>query len=492
MKPIYFEKSLGIDIREESVAIALLGKKLRKTDLLGFHFFSAKPLKKEDEEPERLFLEEIDRFLRQYECLPCGVTVSLPRSAVSFQTFELPAPDRNVIDSMIEFEVEKHFFCKPEEIYFSYHAAEKSENLFHIVLSAIKKEVADYYLQLLERLSLKISTLSVSTLSNLNLIASDSQQIPPVTALVDVSAGALDVNIVKEGRLQISRNVPIKNREVADFYFMDDASAERCENLAGELSGKIIEEILAALSSCAQIGGDEAIERIFLIGGGNYAEFLAKQIEEKSGTPAAQVCPPCKATPGLSAEFNPAFLTTAVGLALRELKPAQTEINLLPKETRPKKKRINVKSAFALSVAALLLLIGLLVSKIVSNTTTLSALETRLQEVKRQVGPLERVDQEYENLKQYADILAAIGKVSPQKLPALEELTKMLPQDTWLTEISIKKEQVEIRGVSASASALIPLLEKATYFKDAGFNGAVTKTPDGERFAIRLILKGKE
>ena len=44
MRTIYFEKSLGIDIRENSVCLALLGKTWRSTEVLACHFFEIEPL----------------------------------------------------------------------------------------------------------------------------------------------------------------------------------------------------------------------------------------------------------------------------------------------------------------------------------------------------------------------------------------------------------------------------------------------------------------
>ena len=43
MKNFYFEKTLALDIREESVALILLGKKLRDIDVLAFHYFQMPP-----------------------------------------------------------------------------------------------------------------------------------------------------------------------------------------------------------------------------------------------------------------------------------------------------------------------------------------------------------------------------------------------------------------------------------------------------------------
>lgn len=492
MTPIYLEKSLGLDLREESVSLVLLGKRVRKIDILGFHFFRIKPLRKDDPEAEALFIDEIKRFLQQYDVSQCGAVVSLPRSAIGFQSFELPAPDRNVIGSMIEFEVEKHFFSKPEDLYYSYHVTEKSENRFHVVLATVKKDLADYYLQLLERLSLKPSILDVSTLSNLNLTPIDGRSPAPVMAVVDLSPNSIDIGLLKDGHLEMSRNVPIQDPAAVEAYFSDDLPPRDFENVSAKLGKKIIHEILETLSSCPQIGSEEPLEHIHLLGGGPYADTLAKQIQEESGSRTEIVSPPFGTSPALGAEFNPAFFTTSLGLALRELKPNPAEINLLPAELRPKKKRANIKTTLGLSVAAGIVIIGLVASEILNNITTLKALETQLQEARKQVGPLERVDAEYEDLKRYIDILGAIEKQSPRKLPALQELTQILPQETWLTDLTVKKEQVEIKGASSSsASALIPILENSSHFKDAGFNGAVVKSPDGEKFSIRMNLKSK-
>ena len=70
MKPIYLEKSLGIDLREESVALVFLGKQLRTIDELANHFFETEPLSDDNPDAERRFLDEINRFMMNQDLDP--------------------------------------------------------------------------------------------------------------------------------------------------------------------------------------------------------------------------------------------------------------------------------------------------------------------------------------------------------------------------------------------------------------------------------------
>ena len=91
-------------------------------------------------------------------------------------------------------------------------------------------------------------------------------------------------------------------------------------------------------------------------------------------------------------------------------------------------------------------LFAALAAKIIHNNVTLSSLETQLSEVKSKVGALEKVDLEFENLKRFVTIFNAIDKREPLKLPIIEELTRILPQDTWLTDMSMKKNKIDCYG----------------------------------------------
>ena len=165
MKSVFIEKSLGLDIREDSVALTLIGKTFRNTAIIAGEFIDLKLLTGKDEKAEKHFLNEINKFLIEHDAWSESVVVSLPRSLAIFKTFELPAPNIKAVYSMIEFELERHFPSGLEEFYYTYHLTKKSKNTFHIALVAIKKEIANYYLNLIGQLNLKTTILDTGSSS---------------------------------------------------------------------------------------------------------------------------------------------------------------------------------------------------------------------------------------------------------------------------------------------------------------------------------------
>ncbi|MFQ5671610.1 MAG: PilN domain-containing protein [Nitrospinales bacterium] len=495
MKPFYLDKSLGLDIREESVAITLLGKQLRSIHTLGSRFFKIQPLRGNDEsaeKAEKFFLEEINRFLMRYPHAPNNVILSLPRNLITFKTFDLPAPDRKSIDAMIKFELEKHCAVSVDSLYFSYLATEKAKNQFHIVLSAVKREVADYYLDLIKKIDLKPSIMDVSTFSNLNLIQSNGGVKERIATVIDLGSTGMDISILKEGVIETSRNVPIQDAEFLASYFRDDYPPEHFKKSSEKLGRIIIDEIQTCLSSCNSIAPDEPVEKIYLFGGGYYAEPLAEYLEQQTGVTAKTVAPPYDKNQTISPNFVPSLMGTSLSLGLRKLRSNWAEINILPRTLRPKKSKFNLKTTLAFSVIVALLLVGLLVVKIVHNNLTLNNLKDQLKEARSQVVGLEKIDLEYDALMQFVDLFANIDKQSPPKLPVLQELSTIIPKDTWLTDISFSKDKMEIKGLSASASKLIPILESSPYFKDTAFNGSIVTQGNGEKFTIRSTVEARQ
>jgi general secretion pathway protein L len=70
-------------------------------------------------------------------------------------------------------------------------------------------------------------------------------------------------------------------------------------------------------------------------------------------------------------------------------------------------------------------------------------------------------------------------------LPALRELTDMLPPGAWLQGLTMDGQGVELVGQSDAASSLIPLLETSDRLERVEFTSPVTKAQNKEQFRIR-------
>lgn len=89
---------------------------------------------------------------------------------------------------------------------------------------------------------------------------------------------------------------------------------------------------------------------------------------------------------------------------------------------------------------------------------------------------------------------AAVQKHSQTRVKRthiLNELARILPDTTWLSEIKIDGEVVEISGQSESAAALIGIFESSSQFTDAEITSAITRveTLNRERFSIRALVR---
>ncbi|MEK9629112.1 MAG: pilus assembly protein PilM [Nitrospinota bacterium] len=489
MKSVFLEKSLGIDIREDSVALTLIGKKLRMAEVLAGEFIELKLLTGKDEKAEKHFLNQVNKFLIENNSWPESVVVSLPRSLIMFKTFELPAPDIKTVQSMVDFELERHFSSGLENLYYTYQLNPKPGNVFHVASAAIKKEIADYYLELIHKLNLKPTILDVSTFINANLTIPVQPKDTGVSALADISPRALDIVLIKNGIIEFSRSQTWDNLKGNNAFPTKDASPGSIEKLSEAISQKVVEELEQALSSCQKIEENETVDQIYIFGGGPLASQITNNIENETEVSTILFDAPDSVTPASSQSFSASHMMTALGLALSGLKIQKIQTNLLPNDLRPKRSKSNPKTSLALAATIVLCIGGWIGSQIYYNNKTLNSLDNQLKEIKGEVASLEKIDLEHISIQQYVDILNAIDKQYPAKLPLLDRLSQSLPRDTWLTNIKFEKGEMEIKGFSPAASKLVPLIEKSPSFKKTGFVGSIIRESIGEKFTIRAKLE---
>jgi general secretion pathway protein L len=82
-------------------------------------------------------------------------------------------------------------------------------------------------------------------------------------------------------------------------------------------------------------------------------------------------------------------------------------------------------------------------------------------------------------------------------MPVIEVLglvTRLLPDDTWVQQLDIKQDSVELRGVSEQATRLIKLFEDSPNFTDAAFRSPVVQARNSSRYhmAAKLLVSGVE
>jgi general secretion pathway protein L len=90
--------------------------------------------------------------------------------------------------------------------------------------------------------------------------------------------------------------------------------------------------------------------------------------------------------------------------------------------------------------------------------------------------------------------LEAKKRAAPATVVVLEELSNILPDGTYLTDLNIEAGHLRMSGVSASAADLIPILEQSGYFKNASFYAPTTRSSSNmtDRFSIEANVMSRK
>jgi general secretion pathway protein L len=114
---------------------------------------------------------------------------------------------------------------------------------------------------------------------------------------------------------------------------------------------------------------------------------------------------------------------------------------------------------------------------------------------------IERLDADVKVVRTLSDQrkrqLRQIENVRLQKQQAVplvlvwEELTRVVPDDAWVTDLSVNGNRVTFTGLSASAAGLIAMLEASPLLRGPTFTSPVMKSPDakGERFTVEMEIE---
>jgi len=148
----------------------------------------------------------------------------------------------------------------------------------------------------------------------------------------------------------------------------------------------------------------------------------------------------------------------------------------------------------ALGLLALVLTAALLIAPLWQKRELRDALQVRsdtLQEEARLVAGLQA---RIEGLAAAEREARRLRGEQASNLRLLATLTELLDDDTWLLELEREGPRVRIAGYSASASALIALLEASPLFRDVAFAQPVVQDPyeQAARFLIAFEFEGGE
>ena len=187
------------------------------------------------------------------------------------------------------------------------------------------------------------------------------------------------------------------------------------------------------------------------------------------------------------------------GVAVREETPrAGASLDVLPRGERGEREKPRdtyVKQGLA--IAAVLLLITALTLPALSKRSEVHAIKPALDKAHADAQATDALIRELERLTGDHNFLLTRRHATYPTLAYIEEVTRLLPDNTWLQLLEIKQSgkvrELMMSGETVSSSRLIEILEQSRLIQNAAPRGAVTRgtQPGTERFVIAAEIRPK-
>jgi len=384
---------------------------------------------------------------------PRTVAIGLARAAVTVKPLDLP-PVGGEMRDMVKFELERHLPFPADDAPFDFmplppEGEPGTAEARRVLIAAADRRVVDAVVRLAEEAKLRPVSVTVAAHDLLALVRTDPKQ---TVAWIHRAGDAADVLLLRGSAIVLSRSIPAED---------------------GQLAAEVRRSFtVARWKNCdaVWVSGDGAAAAT-----GALAE-LGVPVTAPPYTPSAQQrLTTLGEGPRGALELA---LAVASGRGLRPL-------DLIPAALRPRRLTRHQWITVGVAAATLVLSLAALVVPGFREQYRLGMLNAEIRRIDPEVRAVERVLGELERKRQLLATVATVETAALRPLPALRELTEILPGDAWLTMLTLDMKGVELTGQAAQASVLIALLENSPRLERVEFASPVTRGRDREQFRIR-------
>jgi Tfp pilus assembly protein PilN len=408
----------------------------------------------ESEQPAAALRAELDAR----KVAPRTVAIGLPRSAVTVKPIELPTVGADMRD-MVRFELERHVPFASEDAAFDFEPLPAGEvdgvpeGGRRVLLVAADRRVVDTALRVIQEARVRARSVTVAAH---NLVALVRAPARGRYVWIHRTFDTLDILFLAGSQIVWSRTLPAVDDTVLATEIRRSFSLVRwrgCDALW--VSGDAAAPAALTDSPLAELGAPV--------------------------TAPAYTLPARRALGAIDAGPRGA-LELAVAMALA---PADPPLDLLPASARPFRLTRSHIVTGGLAAAAIVLALAALMVPGLRDSRRLARLDAEIAGLDGEVRAVERMLKDLEGKRRLVGTIGNLESTALRPLQVMREMTELLPNDAWLTLLSLDAKGAELTGQANAASALIPLLENSSRFERVEFASPVTRGRDREQFRIQ-------
>lgn len=170
----------------------------------------------------------------------------------------------------------------------------------------------------------------------------------------------------------------------------------------------------------------------------------------------------------------------------RALAPEEARVDFLPAAAGTARASRRRPLTVALAATAFGLFVAAMVLPLQQQRRLIEAVEAEVRAAKVKADAGRKLQADMEQTIAQSNFIIDRKRARPAFVDVLDELTALLPDNTWLIRIRYYNGELQAFGNSPSASALVGVLEASPMFAEAQFRAPVTRDPrlGVERFHI--------
>ncbi len=167
-------------------------------------------------------------------------------------------------------------------------------------------------------------------------------------------------------------------------------------------------------------------------------------------------------------------------------------INLLPEAERQASSPMVWIPTAALGVIVLGLAGTLLALPTVESSRYQRSLAEQIAHLEPSTNRAAAIDKQVDFARKHTELLDSLRRRPKADMDSLQEMTRVIPPNTWLTSLELSAKQLMIVGETDQAAPLLKIIDSSPAFEGSEFVGSPVRIQAVERFQIRTNRKGQK
>jgi hypothetical protein len=385
----------------------------------------------------------------------CPVSLAVSPHLGFFRQVSLPRAASENLDQVVAYELDRFLPLSADNLLYGFQVLTETETEIRLMLMAVPRDQVEECLALLTEAALRPIAVELAPVAAGKVFALSGRPLPPSWLLLHLLDGSYELTHIQGAKVE---------------------AFAQGRTLRGQA---LTEAVLAQVDDMAAAGPAPQAVGIYGRGGADFKVGALKKHELEV------IHPSHLSIPGLQPDMDLDEVLPAVGAGLSCFGQAHLGVNLLPPAARA---AIRL-GRFSFTTILLLVILGLGclwgASAFIHTRVELYRVNRQIAGMSQEVKDVERRLQESRALAKQMESLHEIAQ-SPDKLTTLKALTQLIPDNTWLINLRLSKQHVNLSGMSSAASDLIPLLDKSGLLKKTEFaSPIVTDANKLEHFKIK-------